>query len=588
MSQESIVSIDKFLGLHIDTTGGLTLQPGELSECKNCRITENYKIRKREGYTQKFAAGSGGNIQGMWYGKLGSSYHFIFARDGHVYKGNLSTFATTDLGAITNARTFFFAFNDKLYIQNGTEYKYWTGTGTMSTVDGHIPKVAIATPPTGGGTPYEGINLLIGKKHQTFKGNGSATVYQLAETSISSVDSVYVDGVLKTVTTHYTVNTTNGTVTFVTAPADYTDLSTDNVDIYWTKGSGTRATVTANKQSILFGGASDSRVFMYGADNKIIYSDLADGVPSAEYFPEDNYLLIGSDEYDVTGLSKQYDRLIVHKEVDSYYCVYEVNATTGAGFPTYPLNDSIGNIAFGECQSVLNNPFAVTNNGIYQFVATNVRDEKNAVFASERVQVGLDSLDLSTAVTFDWERKYEYWVCVGKDCYIYNYKNDTWYYFNLADTPSHFLEINGVCYMGTSTGKIMMFDDDNKTDNGTAVSARWEVGFLDFGANYLRKFLTFGWVGLQPEGRSYCKLNWDSDNSSSATDYEIEYNLMDFSNVNFADFSFDTNYNPQPFRLKFKIKKFTYMRIIGENESLTEGMTILNLTLPALVGGMSK
>lgn len=586
MAQQSTVVIDKFLGLRQDTAGDLTLEVGELAELKNCRITENYKIKKREGYIQAYSLGSNKSIRGMWYGKLGSTYHFVFAVNGHVYKLDTNDGTTTDLGTLTDAVTFFFAYNDKLYIQNGNEYKYWTGAGNIADVAGYAPKVAVATPPAGGGTPYEDINALTGKKHQTFNGNNSATAFTLAESAITSVDAVYVGGVQKTVTTHYTVNTTTGVVTFTagnTPPS-----GTDNVDIYWTKGTGNRSIVTAHKQSVLFGGANDSRVFMYGVDNKIIYSALAAGVPSAEYFPENNYLLVGSDEYDVTGLTRQYDRLIIHKEADTHYCVYDYDVTNGASFPTYPLNDSVGNIAFGQVRTILNNPYAITGKGLYQFVATNVRDEKNAQLISDRVQVGLDGLTLSTAVTFDWEKKLEYMVFVGNKGYVYNYRNDTWYYFELADTPSCFIEVNGVAYFGTSAGKIMKFDDSKLSDNGTAIASKWETGFMAFGANYVRKFLNFAWVGLQPKGRSKCTVTWQADNASGTDDYDIEYNLIDFGNINFGDFSLATSNSPKPFRLKLKAKKFTLLKVIGENDSTTSDMVILSLTLPVVYAGMSK
>lgn len=594
MAGESTIVIDRFLGLHMDSTDGLNIQVGELSVLKNVRITENYKMRKREGYSQVFTAGSGGKIQGMWYGKLGASYYFVFARDGYCYSGNLSNGTTTSLGALTNARTYFFAFNDKLYIQNGSEYKVWTGTGSISDVAGYVPLVRIETPPTGGGTKYEEFNLLTGKKHQRFNANGTASAFTISEVNVNSIDAVKVlevvggveQWVTKTVTTHYTVNTTTGVITFTAGNIPASGI--DNVDIFWTKGSGDRSLVTANRQSVLFGGSNDSRVFMYGNGNSVTYSALADGVPSAEYFTTSTYETIGSDEYDITQISKQYDRIIIHTERNSFYMVNEISVTDGSRFYVYPLNDSVGNVAFGEGRNILNNPYVVTNNGIFQFTATNVRDEKNVVFSSQRVQQGLSELTLSNAITFDWEKNYEYWVSVTNKAYIYNYKIDVWYYFELADTPSVFLEINGVAYFGTSAGKIMKFDENVLTDNGTAITARWETGFLNFGANYLRKFLNFGWVGLQPEAKSFCALSWQTDNNSSANTYDIEYNLIDFGNVDFGDFSFATNYNPQPFRLKFKAKKWCYFKLIGENNTTNKDMTILNITLPALVGGVAK
>jgi hypothetical protein len=58
MAQESTITIDKFLGLHQDSTDGLNIEVGELAELTNIRITENYKMRKREGYLRKLTVGT--------------------------------------------------------------------------------------------------------------------------------------------------------------------------------------------------------------------------------------------------------------------------------------------------------------------------------------------------------------------------------------------------------------------------------------------------------------------------------------------------------------------------------------------------
>ena len=230
------VTIDKFLGLRENNAGDLTLQDGELAKCTNNRITNNYKIEKRDGYERIFATGKGGSIRGMWYGKVNNVNRFVFSRDGNIFEGNLATGTTTYIGLITDVRCYFFGFADKLYVQNGYEFLVWDGTGNFTNVrdNAYIPLVAINTPPAGGGTLYEEINVLTGKKHQQFDANAIATTYQLLETNIDSVDSVTVDGTLKTVTTDYTVDLPNGTISPVT-PADFT-VGVNNVDIYWTKG----------------------------------------------------------------------------------------------------------------------------------------------------------------------------------------------------------------------------------------------------------------------------------------------------------------------------------------------------------------
>ena len=345
--------------------------------------------------------------------------------------------------------------------------------------------------------------------------------------------------------------------------------------------------VTNMRQSILFGGENDTRVFMFGKDNKVIYSELADGLPSAEYFPASNSILVSSDNFDVTGLTKQYDRLVIHKENEAHYCQYEISSTLGTIFSVFPLNDTIGNRAFGETRLILNNPFTV-HDGVYQYSGTNVRDERNAVLMSERVQLGLDTLDLTQAVTFDFEKNFEYFIAVGNIVYVYNYKVDAWYKYELTDTPTCFVEIEGEAYFGTSTGAIMKFDAEEFTDDGTIFTAEWETGFMNFGANWLRKFLTYGWLTLKPEGRASVEVNWETDQGANSTPYLMEYKNMDYSNVDYSDWSYATNYSPKPFREKFKIKKYSTLKIKGKNETSTDKMTILSITLPAVTGGQVK
>jgi len=68
----------------------------------------------------------------------------------------------------------------------------------------------------------------------------------------------------------------------------------------------------------------------------------------------------------------------------------------------------------------------------------------------------------------------------------------------------------------------------------------------------------------------------------------IEYNTIDFGNIDFESFSFLNNLNPQPFRLKIKAKKFVYFKLILSNDSLSANATILSINLLSRTGGESK
>jgi hypothetical protein len=580
-------TIDKWLGLNEDTSGDTQLQLGESPRMPNYRITENYKLRKREGYIQLFASLGAFDIRGMWYGAIGGTYYFLFAAIGSVYRHNLTTGVNTSIGTLTDAKTFFFSFADKVYMLNGTDYKSWDGT-TFTTVAGYIPLIATATPPTGGGTADEGINVLTGKKRQKFSGNASATAYQLAETSLTSVDQVYVAGVFKTVTTDYTVNLTTGVVTFIAAPA----TGVDNVQIYWTKGTGDRTAITSQKFAMFFGGQNDTRLFFFGdGTNRYRYTGLADGVPSAEYIPALNYRDVSSDEFAVTDIVRQYDRQIIFTNGGeawySYYDPITVGGVTVADFPTFPLNQTKGNVAPGQARLVNNNPFTVFK-GVQEWVATNVRDERNANYISKRVQVSLDDMDLTTAITVDWEKRWEYWMVFGTTVIVYNYRLDVWYKFTLAHSVTSLLIANDDLYIGTTGGQIMRFDIEERSDNGTAISCEWEMAFYGFNAEWLQKYVNEIWISLKPDDLSSVNISYQTERVVTSSTFIAVYNVASFANTDYADYSFYVNYNPQPFRFKIKAKKFVYFKLILSNTVLTDNLTVLSINLAGRYGGKAR
>ena len=202
-TNESIhpVSITKFLGLNLSDTGDHQIKDGESGNMINFYITDDYKLRKIFGYKQLLKLNT--SIQGIYETNMNGINYVLYATNGHLYAVQSEYFTNeelweemspTDLGELTDDETTFFSFDEKVYVMNGHEYKVWDGE-TFKDVDGYIPKVMISTKPNGSGTLYEQINLLTGKKHQTFNGDGTTKEYQLIEKQITSVDKVIVNTV---------------------------------------------------------------------------------------------------------------------------------------------------------------------------------------------------------------------------------------------------------------------------------------------------------------------------------------------------------------------------------------------------------
>lgn len=576
-------TINKFLGLNenLDSEYGLAL--GEASKQVGFRITSGLQLKRMEGYKTLFS-GLVGNVQGMWQGKLGGISFFLFANNGFLYSGNLTTGATTVIGTLTNAPTSFQDFGSKLYILNGHEYKSFDGI-ILKDVVGYRPLIAITTPPKGGGTLYDQLNVLNGLRHQTFSPNASELTYQLAETNITSLDFVYISGVLKTVTTDYTVDLTTGIVTFVVAPPLYVP---DSVDIGWTKGTGQRSFIENCRFAMDYSGETDSRVFLWGNENfknRRFWSGIANEMPSAEYFEANSYDDLGNGQYAITSICKMADIQKIYFEngaMYSYYAAETIGSYTVATFPVFELSDEIGNLPFNQVRIIQDKPLTLYH-GVYSWENTNVRYQLLHNLISQRVQDSLDLVDLSNAITCDWQKNKEYWLCVGSKVWVYNYLNSTWY--NRNNVPATcFIVVNDVMYFGTN-GTIEKFDDYNRDDNGTLIETNWEMGFYDFSAEYLKKYMSKIWVALKPALKSRISIHCITNNEGTGLPQTIHYNLATFTRLDFAQWSFATSYNAQPFRLNMKAKGFDYLKIVLDSNSLVDVATILSINILIRYGG---
>lgn len=599
------VRVDKFLGINKAFDGTTELALGEARECVNFRVTEGYNLKKMEGYKAVFDSLGEGNIHSLCEVNFNGTQMMIFNYEDKLYKRVNSE--NTEIGTVANGKLSFFYFNDKLYILDGQKYRSYDGE-TLKEVEGYVPKVAINAPPSGGGTVFEQINLLTGKKYMTFSSDGTAKTHVLPEQNIKSVDKVVIDGVRidryiideeGDQIDYWTADLEKGTVKFTGAfDSNYGGLKegVGNIEIYWTKdNTENRAYIEKCTQAFIFGGASDTRVFLYGnpdKKNREYFSGVTT-IPSAEYFPANNFKDIDTDEYAITSMERQYDRQIIFKKNKTWYGIiessYDALGMLNTDFPAYPLNSDIGNVAAGQTRVLLNNPVLISADGIYELVASQVRDERNMQKISKRVDIDFEDVDLSKAVTVDWQEKKEFWVHIPekKMCWIYNYGNDTWYKRSNV-VANAFLVIDGELYFA-SKGTIYKFDKSERVDSDRkTIKAICELGFQGFNAEWKKKKIKKVWVMLKPESKAYIRLSYETDRDDRTLIGEAEYNTCDFWHFNFGKFSFLVNLSVKPFRLKAKAKKFAYFSLIIENDRDYENATVTCVDLKCTTGGEIK
>ena len=586
--QKINLKIENFLGLNESPDGDSGLKMGEAADMTNFRITAEGNLKKMSGYSLYTSDEGAEDIDGMCqWGSL-----FIFITDGKVftYNGTANAELVFDTGVtLTAGKATLFVFNDKLYILNGHEYLSWAGgTAKIIKVAGYVPTIAIATPPAGGGTLYEPINQLTGQKIQKFSGDNATEIYQLAETGIASVDLVTVGGVTKTVTTDYTVDLTAGTVSFGTAPAE----GIDNVSIKWTKA------VTNNllkmKYVSFFGGENNTRVFAYGdGSNTIYYSELESGSTkvSAEYFPELNIMDIDLDSVPVTSLVPYYGRLFIFKEDSVYYATYStITGDSGdviVAFPTNNVTKSIGCSVYNGALSIPNGIIFPASDGIYIAKGGYVYEQMSENLISQRVNFTYGGFTQSNILTVNNQDIGECWFIDGNDVLIYNYRNDTWYKLDILEAAKAVLYHNGTLYFGNDGGEIFSFDNA-LSFAGEKINASWESGSMDFGYFNRKKWIDRIWLTLKSEANSSVTLDLESDITSDYPEKDMAHGLATFLTVNFANFSFNTNNKPASKMARIKAKKFTFLKLILKNDTATDTCTVMNITAPVEIGGITK
>ena len=603
--------VDKFLGLNIANTGDTQLQLGESGNMENFYITNDLKLRKMYGYRAFWDFEH--PIRATYPANLGGIEYLLVATNNKLYYflksqiedyENWESVTPVEIGTIGTATDVsFFTFDKKVYILSG-KYQSWDGT-TLEEVEGYTPLVFINTPPSGGGLIYDEINMLSSKKHQTFNGDGSSTVYHLAQNYfVSGVDLTSVDKVIVGTTelqsTDYTVDTHNGTVTFNTAPPQ----GMDNVDIYWTLDDGDRSIIEGMKYGTVFGGDVDTRVFLYGnhnCPNRTYFSGIeATKGPSVEYFPATAHVDIGPSNFELTDLTRQYDRLLATtNRPEAYYLTIsteQLNVTLTdnsnvqryvPAVSTYPLNEIHGNMAPGQGQLIDNYPVTIDKTGLTLWKATNVRDEKNMEDISQRIKSDLNDMNMRAINTLDFQPENQLWFGYDNRIYIYNYYNKTFSRIRIADSFTCYSNLGNSVYMGLEDGKVVKWGEEFQTFDNKHIVAHWEMNFSDFGAAYLRKTMTRLWVLMQPQAKSSAEIGYVTNRKESTVKKRIEYKIQVLDDVMFDDFSFQVSNNPQPFRLKLKAKKFTNMKITIDNAEETD-CTILQLALRVESFGESK
>ena len=597
-SSEKIFQLEAFRGLHQNPDGDTKLKMGEAAAMRNFRITRDGNLQRRPGTKTVANLADNAPVRGMWVGFVKKKEVFLAAAGGKLWKLNPEADDKfIELGAIdTTNDVHFFGFSEIVYMLNGKQYMQWDGE-TLKEVEGYVPLVNIAVAPDDTSREtLEQINKLTGKRRMWISPDGTGKTFKLPEKNAQSIDYVIDLSTNNAVaTSEYTVDLAVGSVTFKTAPAK----AVNSYEIGWTMDTDFRHEVEAMRYSELYSGTQDTRVFVYGdGGHEALYSEIDYyGEPRADYFPDLNEVAVGDANTPITGMIRHYSQLICYKTNSAWAISFGLTTLAdGSQTPAFYVtstNKSIGNAALGQVRLVLNAPYTLNGNDVYEWRNTSSYssnlsvDERQAKRISDRVYATLNGFDLRNCKCWDDNDAQEFYIAHGKKALVLNYAADAWYCYEDFDAVA-FANMHDVLYIGTSDGKVKSVKYDWETDDGAAIDAYWESGSMSFGQDYMRKYAAMLWVGIKPESRGEVSVTVQTDRKSNYAEKLVVSSLSSFSNANFAKWSFRTNRKPFMEKLKIKAKKFVFYKLIFESNTPDTTATVLAADIRVRYTGFAK
>lgn len=472
----------------------------------------------------------------------------------------------------------FYKYAQNLYYLCGKKiYQYKMFDGNYPFVDGmflyqfkeiepYIPEVLINCDPAGpnnngNSDTVDDYNIIGLEFKEIYHGDGTSTDFYIYGDEDDIIDwtvkpTIEVDGVI---TKDFTVDSTNKKITFTTAPSK----GNLNVEITLSLKESAmvedREHILNSKYWTTFGGNNNSCLFFAGGgDSKLYYSNAYD----ATYFPENNWIIIGNEEKDITGFGLQYNVLIVFKP-NEMYSIYSYTQTSSntiveedyglEAFKAMLVNPRIGCDAPNSIQ-LINNQLTWFNSveGVCTLVSTSIADERNVRTISRNINrgntndnsdIGLKGIldldeDLSLIQSLDYDSKYFLVFPTSGYCYMWDYEQSPFYYTSSKVTDprtltwfifdhfnvSQFLKVKkNVYYISTldrfknnlvklnDTLFDLDFDGDGKADS---INAFCMTSFIQFDAPTYLKNVPSLYVQCRGDVNSEIEIHYYTEESS--------------------------------------------------------------------------
>ena len=283
-----------------------TRSPDALNMWKNYK-TLGKKIETRPDIELQLTMSN--TIFGLFFYTISNVDHLIIHSGTSLFDYNPKTKVLTTIKAtgMNPAKSVGFVYNNILFIKDGLNYLEYNGS-VCKDVEGTIPNVAIHNMNSNSTKMIQEANLITDYCYEEYLPDGTKTEFPLSQKEVSNVTVWDISGVNEVqITTGFTVDTTNGLVTFDTAPEKSADKA--SIKIKYSKTSDGRNIINKCKLACIF----DNRVFFSGNQdypNMLVWCGLND----PRYVGTSSYATQGTSVSQIKALVPGNNALWVFKE----------------------------------------------------------------------------------------------------------------------------------------------------------------------------------------------------------------------------------------------------------------------------------
>lgn len=463
---------------------------------------------------------------------------------------------------VNTAKSDSFIYENVWYFKDGANYLQYDGE-TIKEVEGYVPTTSIARKPAGGGTIHEDVNLLTGKRINTFLADGQKKAYVLDAKEIDT-DFAPIVKVNDEVVTNYTVDYTAGKITFTTAPKEPDTDGRDNVSIEFKKVvDGYRDKIDKCTLLQVF----DNRVFFSGNPdypNMIYHCSLSDPT----YCSDLDYYSEGLDSAKVKGLVAGNNVLWVFKEPNQanttvFYHTPTIDSEYGKIYPS--SHSSISTGCVGKAHNFNDDIIFFSDRGM-EGISGDITTEQVISHRSTLVDRKLiTEPNYKDMVLEEWEG---YLIAfIDNKAYLADSRAQLdnggqieyeWFYWELSEKITCAKVNMGVLYLGTENGLYTL------TDTSKAIESYWCTPKDKFG--YPQHTKTTNKRG--------CTTEATGDISVYAKTEKTDFELIG-TNENITDY----------FVSRIKMKKFKDLQLKFHSNTR---FSLESATLEVFVGGYLK